>query len=239
MNIFRKDDQYIYLDVPYCEFYIPSYYFDSGWAKLLTKSIITLGVFNVGIFEKGQFKEFKILNLPTSIELFYTDIEKRTLDFPGSPNTPCTVIKYIKDQTIMNSYTIENSSNSESYLDLIVKGKLPGTIPYSKVLNIWKKNQELNDVHFGVPSATLEMILAVSYRDKQDMTKKFATRYGSDMNLSEYDYVTANIRKICQYASTFTAMTYEDINSMITTSVNRTRDGKYEVNSPVEKVIKY
>ena len=49
----------------------------------------------------------------------------------------------------------------------------------------------------------------------------------------------ASIREICRYTSTFTAMTFEDIDSMVTSSVNRTRQNIPEPISPVETTIKY
>jgi hypothetical protein len=48
----------------------------------------------------------------------------------------------------------------------------------------------------------------------------------------------ASIRQICQYASTFTALWFEDFDAMVTTSLNRTRENKPEANSPLEKIIK-
>lgn len=238
-KVFRSDDRDIYLNISYCEFYIPMYYFDSKWAIRGTDTIKVLGLFNVGLFENGNFKEMKFLNLPTTIELHNYDEEERTVSFEGSPDTKCLVLKYLNGQKIMEATTIEDSENAQTFLDIIVKGKIPPTVPYNKVLTIWMKNQELNKVNFGVPSSTLEMILAVAFRDKNNMEKKFSTVIGAHPETSEYDYKMAKIREICQYASTFTAMTFEDINSMITTSVNRTRENKYEMESPVEKIIKY
>ena len=239
MNIFRSDDRYIYLNAQYCEFYVPMSYFDSKWMVQLSDTIKGLGLFNIGIFENGELKEIRLLNLPTSVEFFVYDTERRTMNFKGEENVQCLVLKYIKDQKIMESSTIEDSSSSEMYLDIILKGKVPPSIPYTKVLNVWIKNQTLNKVSYGVPSAVLEMILAVCYRDKNNMEQKFSTVIGKDLNVSEWDYKMAKIREICQYASTFSAMTFEDINAMITTSVNRTREKRYEMESPVEKIIKY
>lgn len=239
MNIFRSDDRYIYLNAQYCEFYVPMSYFDSKWMVQLSDTIKGLGLFNIGIFENGELKDIRLLNLPTSVEFFVYDTERRTMNFKGEENVQCLVLKYIKDQKIMESSTIEDSSSSEMYLDIILKGKVPQSIPYTKVLNVWIKNQTLNKVSFGVPSAVLEMILAVCYRDKNNMEQKFSTVIGKDLNVSEWDYKMAKIREICQYASTFSAMTFEDINAMITTSVNRTREKRYEMESPVEKIIKY
>ena len=48
----------------------------------------------------------------------------------------------------------------------------------------------------------------------------------------------ASIRSVCQYASTFSAITFEDMDSMITASVNRLRDKKEESESPVENLFK-
>ena len=48
----------------------------------------------------------------------------------------------------------------------------------------------------------------------------------------------ASIRQICQYTSTFTAVTFEDLDSMVTTSLNRERENIPETESPIEKIIK-
>lgn len=239
MNIFRSDDRYIYLNTQYCEFYVPTSYFESKWMVQLSDTIKGLGLFNIGIFENGELKEIRLLNLPTSVEFYVYDSETRVMNFKGESGVECMVLKYIKDQKIMESSTIEDSSSAEMYLDIILKGKVPPSIPYTETLNVWIKNQTMNKVSFGVPSSVLEMILAVCYRDKNDMGRKFSKVIGADPNVSEWDYKMAKIREICQYASTFSAMTFEDINSMITTSINRTREKRYEMESPVEKIIKY
>ena len=97
----------------------------------------------------------------------------------------------------------------------------------------------MNDVNFGVPSLILEIILGVSYRSKDNTALKFAKIIGSpSYKGSEYDYKMASIREICQYASTFSAITFEDMDSMICASINRERDKKEESYSPVEKLFK-
>lgn len=240
MGVFKSDDNYIYLDIPYCEFYIPNYYFDSKLAETLSRGIKVFGLFNIGIFDASlKLKKISILNIPTRIEIETHDTEIRDVDMGNGDVESCTVVKYYNGQKIMNASVIEDSSNAEEYLYLITKGKVPDNIPYDKTLDVWRKNQELNSVNFGVPSMVLEMILAVAYRDKDNLEKKFATRAGSDLNIGMLDYKMANIRQICQYASTFTAMTFEDVNSMITTSVNRSRENREEMESPVEQVIKF
>ena len=83
-----------------------------------------------------------------------------------------------------------------------------------------------------------ELILAVAYRYKKDPSRKFAQVAGKDDNVSMFDYVMNNIRAICQYTSTFTGLTFEDMDSMITTSLNRTKTKGNESSSPLEDLIK-
>ena len=84
----------------------------------------------------------------------------------------------------------------------------------------------MNSVNLGVPSVIIELILSAAYRYKKDPTKKFSHVIGKDLNVSQFDYTMNNVRQICQYTSTFTALTFEDMDSMVTTSLNRAKTKK-------------
>lgn len=241
MGYFRSDQRYIYLEKPYCEFYIPLTYFEgqSGYAEDLGQIIKGLGIFNVGFFENGDLKEMRVLSIPTWIEMYVYDSENRVVNLSGSGSTSCKVLKYFEGNKVMNSTVIEDSSNAELYLKFVTQGKIPSTVPYDESLSLWRKNQEINGVHLGVPSVIEELILSVAYRDKKNPGQKFSHVIGKNPKaVSQYDYTMASIRQICQYTSTFTALTFEDIDSMITTSLNRTRERNPEADSPIEKIIK-
>ena len=240
MSVFRSDGNFIYLDIPYCEFYIPMYYFDTTkrFAEDLSDKIDVLGFFNVGIFENGKLKELRTLNLPTRIIIFVYDSELREVELSDGNVVQCKVVKYLKDAKIMQSMIFQDDSNAKDFLKFVTSGNLPGIIPYSRFLDVWRKNQEVNDVNFGVSSVYLELILSTVCRNPNDMTQKFST-IASNSGVSDFDYVTASIRQICQYNSTFTALTFEDMDSMITTSLNKSREKIPERESPVEKIIKY
>lgn len=240
MGYFYEKDNFICLQAEYAEFYIPMSYFDkSDFAEDMGNIIKCLGILDVGIFEGGRLKEMKILNVPSKVELNATDYEMRTVNLPGEEKpVPCKVLKYYQGNQIMPSTIIEDSTNAETYLKFVTQGKVPTAVPYSRSLSIWIKNQKMNHVNFGVPSVILELILSVAYRDKKDPTKRFAVALAKNPNLTDYDYKMASIRQICQYTSTFTALTFEDFDSMLTTSLNRTRLHKQEVDSPLEQIIK-
>ena len=243
MAFFKSDNHFIYLNYPYCEFYIPLSYFEggAGFAEDLGQTIRTMGIFNVGFFENGKLTEMKIMNLPTWIEIFVYDTETRVVQMPGESKNGvnCKVIKYFEGSKVMDSSVIEDSSNAELYLKFITQGKIPHSVPYNKTLTMWKKNQSMNGINLGVPAVIEELILSASYRDAKNPTQKFARVIGKDPeHVSQYDYTMASIRQICQYTSTFTAITFEDLDSMVTTSLNRERENIPETESPIEKIIK-
>ena len=239
-TIFRADEDYIYLNIPYCEFYIPTEYFAMGkkFAEDFTDKIHTIGLFNIGIFEDDKLVDVKVFNVPIYLDIMVYDYDVRMIDVGSGTPVECRVYKYYQDSIICRSFIAENSGVAQTFLQLIISGSMPGTIPYSQCLSVWRKNLELSGVNLGVSSAIMEMILAVMYRDAKDPSKKYCIRYGSSEDSSEFDYMSASIRQICQYNSTFTGIIYEDIDSMITSAINRNRNGKEEGETPMEKIVK-
>lgn len=180
-----------------------------------------------------------MLNLPTWIDITVYESEDRKLKLPDDlEETEYRVLTFYKNMKIMPSKIIKDGNNVEGYIDFILKGKVPHNIKYSKTLEIWLKNQKINSINLGVPCSELELILSVFYRDVNDPTKKFASVIGSKKGVSEYDYIMKSVRQICQYTSTYSAVTFEDMDSMITTSLNRTIKKIEEPKSVTEGIVK-
>lgn len=239
--MFRRDkDDNIVLDVPYCEFYIPKSFFDStkNFAEDFTDTMNVLGVFPVGIFENNKLVRIGTMKVPIIIKLRVYNSEWRDVTLPSGKTEKCKVCKYFKDDILFSGAIVEDSSNAELFLNAIIAGALPDTMPYTKVVELWRSNQKLSNVNYGVSNVSLEAIIAVCYRCKNNPEMKFARKFGASDSISEFDYQTMSIRQICQYSSTFTSLIFEDFDSMVTSSLNRCREGKEEKESPLEKIIK-
>lgn len=239
-KLFKHDETDIFLDTDYIEFYIPEYYFAENckYAVDYGNTIETFGVFGVGIFDKDKLTNIKISQIPMMIPLQSYDVESRDVNFETGI-IPCRVLKYIKDQKIMPYRFVRKSTNTVKLIQMILNGYIPTFIPFEQVYVMLLSSCEQNNVNLGVPNYVLEMIISVLYRQKKDPTQKFSKIYGKDSSISPYDYQTSNIRRACQYASTFSAITFEDVDTMITSSLNRTADNKEETYSPMEDIIKY
>lgn len=240
MGHFYSDKEYVYCNDDYMEVYIELSDFDETkkYAVDYSSYIEVLGVLHVGLFENGKFKEFRVLNHPYRIKMYAYDTVTRTIEFPRYGSVPCRVLSYTKGAILMDAAIIQDAQNALTYLDMVLGGKTPMGVPYNKSITLWNKNQNTNKAKFAVREEVKEMILALSYRNPKDMSQQFAQIYGSDLSVSPFDYVIVDSRKICQYASTFSGITFEDIDTMISTSINRARKKTKESFSPVEEVIK-
>lgn len=242
MAVFRSDGKKIYIDEDYCEFLIPMDWFDESKKFAVDQGNIIgmCGICNVALYPNGEVNPtIRTLNVPTWIYVNVYDTEIRRMMLPGFEKPESVkVLKYYKGNELMVSSIIADVSNAESFLKMIMAGKLPGSISYNDILSLWLINQNINDFVFDVPLLILEILLSTTYRDPENLEKKFASVYGKDSDASPYGYRTLNNRQICQYASTFTAMTFEDFDTMATTSINRARNKIEETESPLETIIK-
>jgi hypothetical protein len=148
-----------------------------------------------------------------------------------------TILRFFTGDILTHTNMIQDLDNTEIFLQLLCGGKLP-KIKYSQIINVWHKNLELNATNVGVTSAMQEAIIRKIYRDPKKPERTFGEARSKDNSISEYAYRTATLREVCARDSTFSAMTLEDIDSMITYSLNTTAYNKKETISPVEEIIK-
>lgn len=241
-NMVRNDGENLIFTGPYMEMYIPESYFQSKFAEDYGNTVQAFGLFNVRVFDEHE-KPMKLetLNVPTMIYLYPSEIEKRkTQLIPGPDNEveEYRVAKFYRGATIMKSSIPQDATNVELFLKMLTNGKVPSTIPYDQVLQVWQKNLDLNGVKLGVTSAILEIIISEIYRNPKKPEETFAKVIGKNPSTSKYAYRATNIREICARNSTFAALTFEDMDQMITSSLNISKYNKAESTSPIEKIVK-
>lgn len=242
-NVMQIKGEFIMFNGEYMEAYIPLSFFKSGLAENYGERINVLGLINVREFDKSN-KPLKLetLNFPSMVNIYPTEVSesKGITLIPGNPAEDYLVAKFYRGDKFMDSAVKSDSTYVELFLNLLLRGKIPHSIPYTKVLNLWEKNLEINQVHLGVPNSILELIIREVYRNPEKPEEPFAKFIGKDpYGISEYCYGTANMRTICARNSTFAAMTFEDFDSMVNYSLNRSKYNKDETISPIEKIISY
>ena len=218
-NVMQIKGEFIMFNGEYMEAYIPLSFFKSGLAENYGERINVLGLINVREFDKNN-KPLKLetLNFPSMVNIYPTEVSesKGVTLIPGNPAEDYLIAKFYRGDKFMDSAVKSDSTYVELFLNLLLRGKIPHSIPYTKVLNLWEKNLEINQVHLGVPNSILELIIREVYRNPEKPEEPFAKFIGKDpAGVSEYCYGTANMRTICARNSTFAAMTFEDFDSMV------------------------
>lgn len=222
----------------YIEIYIPKYYFDSKLAVNNGASIQTFGLLYTRTFIAGNAEPFKLFNVPVVINLMLYESREETINI-NDVSIDVVTLQYPKDSYIMHQTIPNGRALAESFLAMVLAGKLPKSLSYSKLVDVWWKNLEIAGVSFKVPSKIFEMVLAAIYRNPHNPKERYGQLYGRSNNPSEYGYKADNVRSVVKYLSTFSGITFEDIGTMITSGINNSLEGVEEPVSPLEKIIHY
>lgn len=224
----------------YCEIYVPTDYFDAKSRFATNNGLVinTFGLIYIQEFINGSPQGIKLLNIPTVISINIYETDEGSITINGR-KINVLISKYIKDSFMFFEYVTQGRQVAESFLSYMLNGKLPDTLDYAKLANIWWKNLELSDVSFKVPSKIYELIIASIYRNPNDFKQRFGEYYGKSSKSNGYNYNTGDIRDIVESLSTFSGLIYEDINRMITSGINNSIEGIEEPISPLEKLISY
>lgn len=224
----------------YFEIYIPLAYFNDKpiIAKNMGNYIESLGVVYCREFQKGTVGDIKLLNIPTVVEFMNYDSSESVIEIHGQ-TIPVMTLKYIKDSYIVHQTTTKGKDVAGVFLDSVLGGKLPKSLHYGKLLDIWWRNLEMAGISYKVPSKIYEMILASIYRNPHNQKERYGQYYGRQTNPSGYDYKPQNVRSVVKDLSTFSGIVFEDMGTMITSGVNNSMSGIEEPVSPLEKIIHY
>lgn len=220
------------------ELYIPINYFENKIAINEGSTINTFGVLYVRSFPNGNEGPIRLFNVPTFVKIQSYQFRDGTISIHGK-TIDVLVLEFIKDSYVLHQTIPNGREIAEQFLTTMLAGKLPKTLNYNKILDIWWKNLEIAGVNFKVPSKIFEMIIASIYRDPENPKKRYGQTYGAQANPSGYDYKTDSVRNVVRELSTFSGMIFEDIGTMISNGINNSLDEIEEPVSPLEKIIHY
>lgn len=238
----KKGDQIIF-NGNYMEAYIPESMFNKGICQFMGSnklSVFGLFVFRIGdsngnIDPKSKLHTF---NFPSIILTKPSSTENRVIElYPGKGEEKYVVLKFFKDDAVLFSCNvISKIENIEIYVNLLIEGKLPSTLSYDDLLKITLKCMDVNG---GMPVQALlfSVVLLNLYRWDKDLSVPFRKIIGKG-KAGPLDYKAVNARTVCANDSTFSAMIFEDIDSMAMSSINRKRYNRPTNETPLEQLIK-
>ena len=222
----------------YMEIYIPMEYFTQRVAVNRGATIESFGIVYCRQFINGEPQEIKLLNIPVVTEFQVYESKTGTIKVLDK-TLDVLVLEYLKDSYVVHQTLAKGREVANSFLESMLYGKLPRTLNYTKVIDIWWRNLEISGISYKVPSEIFEMIIASIYRNPNNTKERYGEYYGKQSNPNGYDYVTENVRSVVKDLSTFSGMVFEDIGQMISNGINNAAENVEEAVSPLEKIIHY
>lgn len=250
MKEFIKKDDDILINVNYAEAYIPKSLFSqideeapkSAVAYMIGTQIHTIGVFNMRFMnsESDNRNDYplKTFSFPTAIDTYPSEVSGPISMSLNEDNEydDYYILKYIRGDVMMSSRVVQATDNCEQFLNMMIRGKIPNTIPYDQLIQLWHRNFSINGISPGTPSVTLQMIISEMCRDKNNPSQQFRKAAGKG-NVKMTDYIPGNMRMVASYTNVMNALTFENMGEMLTTSINITRENKDQDRTPLEKVL--
>ena len=224
----------------YMEIYIPMEYFNSDNTIAFNRgaSIETIGLVYTRAFEKGTPGPIKLFNLPVTVNFMVYESKQESIRV-NNRTIDVLTLEYLKGAYVLHQSVTKGREVAGAFLNMILGGKLPHTLNYTQVIDLWWRNLEISGISYKVPSKIFEMIIASIYRNPHNQKQRYGQYYGSHPDATGYDYTTGNVRSVVKQLSTFSGMVFEDINTMISNGINNSIEGNEEPISPLEKIIHY
>jgi len=244
----EKEDSIIFIGHR-LEIFIPSYFFEqdkeSGQelATIYGDKAETIGMFSFKVFrtESSKTPEIYSMSIPINLDINIYDFEENVEDDIDGELEKFTKIIYEKDDIFIENtnIVIDADVSVGKFMRLLMLGKLPKSIKYHELLEVFLNAMETSGVKLDVYSTILEVILSESTRIKKYPNKPFRLLAGKSAKYGEDDYEMYSIVEIPRLSSTFTGLLFERLNDSIISGINNSRLNRDEQESPLEEVIKY
>jgi len=237
-NFLKKVKDQVMVDCHELEVLIPDIYFTDGIAELLADKLKTIGIFKFRMktSESAKFKYF-IFNNPNSIYMKFQESYNSTETIKGVEDK-YKVFKFLKDDVFIDNVNfVPSPKNIEAFVKLLHSGKLP-KISYENIYHQYMEVQRMNNTYLGVPSSTIEGIISELARFDRDKSVPFRLAL-KNASVKDSDYTLINLKLLPQNISTFSGISFENINSAIASGVDRTRHNGKEPKTSMEETVFY
>ena len=219
-------------------FYVPANYFNDSKvpiAQIAGQYVSTIGLFNWAIIDKnGKRGELHTFYFPTMFLCKPAEIEKvKSLSLDGTDPEDYMLLKFHKgDEVVSETRVPQLIDNVEMTFKMSIRtAKIPHTIPYDKLWEIFMESAALNGFSYNLNIQLFGVLISRLCRDPKDISKMFCETDMKDMT----NYKMIDITMVPKFISPYTAITSENWDDAIRSAILM-KDKETPV-SPLEKVI--
>lgn len=221
-------------------FYVPENYFKNtakvSIAEIYGQYVSMIGLCNWAILdENGKRSDIKPFNFPTMMLCKPSVIEKvKNIQLDNTEPSDYRLLKFKKGDEVVSQIEVPQLiDNVEMVFKMaVITGKIPTTIPYDKLWEVFDESARLNGFSFNVSVQLFGILISGICRDPKDLSKMFKETDMKDMN----NYRPINITMIPKYISPYTAITSENWDEALRAAILM-KDKEDIPTSPLEKIV--
>ena len=236
----RRQDKALVFNIPDSTFvyYIPLNFFNDSKvpiAQVAGEYVTTIGLFNWAIIDKnGKQGALHTLYFPTMFMCKPSNMEKvKDLSLGGTDPTDYMLLKFNYGDEVVSEVNVPQLiDNVEMTFKMsILTSKIPNTIPYDKIWEIFMESARLNGFSYNLNIQLFGVLVAALCRDPENIERKFSETDMKDMT----KYKMIDIRRVPKYISPYTAIVSENWDEAVRAAILM-KDKDTPI-SPLEKVL--
>ena len=223
-------------------FYVPANYFNNTSkipiAEYYGEYVTSIGIFNWAIIDsKGKRSPIKPFVFPTMFMCKPGEIDEesgKNLQLDNTEPSDYVVLKFKKGDEVVSDIRVpKDVTNAEiTFKMAIMTSKIPTTIRYDKLWEIFIESANLNGFNYGMNIQLFWILIAALNRNPQNITERFNQTDMKDMN----SYRPIDIRMVPKFISPYTALTSENWDEAIR-AASLIDDVEKTPESPLEKIL--
>ena len=224
-------------------FYVPANYFKNtskvAIAEYVGQYVSMIGLCNYAIIDKnGRRGEIKAFNFPTMMLCKPGEVDEvsgKNLSLDNTEPSDYVLLKFQKGDEVVSDIRVpQDISNVEMFFKMmIITAKIPTTIPYDKLWELFYESASLNGLNYGLNIQLICLLISRICRDPNDVSKMFCNTDMKDMR----KYTEISIKAVPKYISPYQAITSENFDEAVRASVLMKDEVDSTPISPLEKIV--
>jgi len=230
---------------------IPEKFIEDDITQINQTTVTTLGIFEGLIFDDvdeddlTKYNHNFVFKLPAIIYMNPSHIETSIVTSEDLETETLVKEKYYNfiflngDTFIVSTSLVQSFGVVDSFIKMMLNGKIPKGIRYDEIATIWSNCAFINGSGaMGSDFVTLSTITSNLVRDPLDFSKPFRLNAEDYYKKGIYNGKMIRYMDIPRYISNFTAITGSDPRHSITVAMERIYgEGKSDTMSPIEENI--
>lgn len=194
-----------------------------------TTHISCLGILPVKFYDKSD-KEIgsTMMTIPCVVSLLlYGEVQEEPDNL---------IISYEPDSPITRLAIQQTAANVEFFINQIYLYSKIAQLPYNMMTELMFICMSMNKTDLTGPSIIYELLARRVCRMENGDT--FAKIYGKDSSVDQFSYKKANFRTLVQESNALSGLLFQDVSGSVRKGLASTLNGKKQVDTPLEQIIR-